>query len=103
CIRRDNLRLGDSQILAVLLRVQLREQLTLLDFRAHVDGAPEDLTAYPEPNIRLVARLDFAGPRNRFAGPARLDGDRAHRPDLGSCGLFLLTAGGDGKPYGQHR
>ena len=89
--RRD-LRLGHVDALPVLLRVEPGEQLARLDGGSDIDRALQDLAVDAKTDIGLVAGLDLAGQRHRLAGLARLDGDRAHRPDLRRCGLFLLLA-----------
>ena len=67
------------------------EKLAVLDLRPDIDRPLQDLAVDPEPDIRLVARLDLAGQRHPLAALLHFDRDRPHRPDDRRRSLLLLV------------
>src|SRR5262249_37743183 len=91
-IRLGDLGFGDLEILAVLLRVEPGEEVTLFYLSSDIDRPLEDLAVHSKPDIRLVTRLDLAGQRSRLTRFFRFDSHGADWPNIGcGCLLFLLA------------
>ena len=92
-IRLCDLGFGDLEVLPVLLRVEPRQKLALLDLRPDIDRPFEDLAVDSKADIGLVAGFYLAGQRDRLPGFAGFDRHGANGPDIRRRGLFFFVAG----------
>jgi hypothetical protein len=88
-LRFRNFGLRDFEVLPVLLRVEAREKIVLLDLGPDVDGPFEDLAVDPKAEIGLIPGLDLAGERHLLPRFLQLDRNSTHWPN-GCRGGFLF-------------
>jgi hypothetical protein len=88
-------RLGRTQGVQFILRVELRQHLVWRDTIADIACSLDDAAADAEGERGFVLGADLSGQDDHFAGAALRGGDRADRPRLDRLGFGLLLATGN--------